>query len=643
MEMPRPRTLVLTLLLAGLSKAVDRGELRLSGGQQPTEGRVEVYYDGEWGTVCDDGWDLTDANVVCRSLGFLNATEATIGGVFGSGSGTILMDEVACAGTETSLTLCKSRGWKVHDCQHSEDAGARCDPRRWDHFFGYRLDLTAELRVSLQELYASRRDCDLNITVIALETGREQMRSCVHRLVLALHNDGNTISRSDGPNVSLLLSQDCVQYVEGIIRYFYTKTIDVTLASVKCIHNMASDYGVTAVRDHCDRLFYKLLPQDPSFRHQLELYNYAEAVEDPLLKEVCLEYLAWNCQAFMQSLAWPEVTAEELDTLLQRSDLAVPSELSLYRALERWLETRGRGDAADLLLSRIRFPMMSPEELVSLPAAVGQQLRPLLTPRLLEAFQFHAVAPERLRLYTDLSQPRFRPRLYTSPAWSCRLELAVIPRAQPAAPARRHPAYSRTGRYGGRFAYPGQDSQRAGPPRDPASPGLYFYTSGHRGGRQSWAAYYHASRAQCRAAGLLCPYDTYPVAVLSARGPAARPDLVPWPTPGPDLPPGPNPNPKPKTKPPPRFSRGPAARSDLSAWPTPGPDLPPGPNPKPKPKPPSRFARGPAARPDVSPGFARGPAPARLARPPCPPAGPACSTTTGCFCTVGPSWSTPRR
>lgn len=47
--------------------------VRLAGGASPNEGRVEVFYDGIWGTVCDDGWDKNDANVVCKELGFGNA------------------------------------------------------------------------------------------------------------------------------------------------------------------------------------------------------------------------------------------------------------------------------------------------------------------------------------------------------------------------------------------------------------------------------------------------------------------------------------------------------------------------------------------------------------------------------------------
>ncbi len=90
--------------------------LRLMNGSSSCSGRVEVLYNGSWGTVCDHGWDLTDAAVVCREMGCGDVIEAKSVAYFGQGSGTIWMDDVICAGTETSLMNCRTNGWGTHNC-----------------------------------------------------------------------------------------------------------------------------------------------------------------------------------------------------------------------------------------------------------------------------------------------------------------------------------------------------------------------------------------------------------------------------------------------------------------------------------------------------------------------------------------------
>ncbi|XP_019850025.1 PREDICTED: deleted in malignant brain tumors 1 protein-like isoform X9 [Amphimedon queenslandica] len=99
------------------------GSVRLVGGSNSSEGRVEVYRSGSWGTVCDDLWDYRDATVVCRQLGYGSGTALT-DAYFGQGTGGIFMDDVACTGYELFLTNCSHT--TSHNCGHHEDAGVRC-------------------------------------------------------------------------------------------------------------------------------------------------------------------------------------------------------------------------------------------------------------------------------------------------------------------------------------------------------------------------------------------------------------------------------------------------------------------------------------------------------------------------------------
>ena len=101
--------------------------IRLVGGRNHNEGRVEVFYNNVWGTVCDDLWSTADARVACRQLGLPHDNAEALGGAeFGQGSGQIWLDNVGCSGLESSLDECRHPGWGTHNCGHGEDAGIRC-------------------------------------------------------------------------------------------------------------------------------------------------------------------------------------------------------------------------------------------------------------------------------------------------------------------------------------------------------------------------------------------------------------------------------------------------------------------------------------------------------------------------------------
>ena len=101
-------------------------KIRLANVSGLFSGRVEVFYNGSWGTVCDDGWTLQDANIVCKQLHFGSAKQAVGRAYFGAGSGPILLDEVQCSPGASTLSNCQHNPIGMTDCTHAEDAGVIC-------------------------------------------------------------------------------------------------------------------------------------------------------------------------------------------------------------------------------------------------------------------------------------------------------------------------------------------------------------------------------------------------------------------------------------------------------------------------------------------------------------------------------------
>ncbi|XP_028514141.1 scavenger receptor cysteine-rich type 1 protein M130-like [Exaiptasia diaphana] len=127
MEKFRVNVILVWLLAVYTCCAFGTAPLRLLQKQYPSpslvQGILQIYHDGQWGTICDDNWDMTDTNIACKQLGYGSAVNYKH---LGEGPDPIWLDGVNCNGGESSLDQCQHEGWGKHDCSHSEDVGIVC-------------------------------------------------------------------------------------------------------------------------------------------------------------------------------------------------------------------------------------------------------------------------------------------------------------------------------------------------------------------------------------------------------------------------------------------------------------------------------------------------------------------------------------
>ncbi|XP_071177833.1 scavenger receptor cysteine-rich type 1 protein M160-like [Mytilus edulis] len=88
-------------------------------------GMLKIFYNGVWGTVCDDSFDDIDAQVACRQLGYNNGIFIGVKDTYPKG--TIWLDDVDCSGAEKKLSHCTHAGWGVENCFRGENVKIKCN------------------------------------------------------------------------------------------------------------------------------------------------------------------------------------------------------------------------------------------------------------------------------------------------------------------------------------------------------------------------------------------------------------------------------------------------------------------------------------------------------------------------------------
>uniref|UniRef100_H2LUF0 SRCR domain-containing protein n=1 Tax=Oryzias latipes TaxID=8090 RepID=H2LUF0_ORYLA len=184
------------------------GELRLSGGESQAEGRVEVFHNGKWGTVCDDGWDMKEAQVVCRQLNFPGAKSFETGMTNETTSGPIWLDDITCNGNENSLVSCSFKGWGL------TDLSVICANGLTNNTATHSMDHSISLSNDLGQLF------DTSPTGNKQEVDVPEMVGttiCAHKAILSLFPHFNVFPETT--NITVEVRKPCQPYFSSLIRY----------------------------------------------------------------------------------------------------------------------------------------------------------------------------------------------------------------------------------------------------------------------------------------------------------------------------------------------------------------------------------------------------------------------------------------
>uniref|UniRef100_A0A671PE39 Galectin-3-binding protein A-like n=1 Tax=Sinocyclocheilus anshuiensis TaxID=1608454 RepID=A0A671PE39_9TELE len=466
----------------------------------PSSGRVEVYHDGQWGTVCDDGWDLAEAQVVCRQLGFPGAKSVTPGGRYGEGSGSIWLDDMNCKGSESSLSDCSFKGWGVTDCTHKEDAGVVCETgTNITSNRQFSVDNSLGLSDDLGLLFDRGNGCDFKIN-IKDNSKESELTFCVHSMILMFYPELNITK--DSRTLTVDVSQTCHPHVSPFLRYLYTRQIDVSITSAQCLHQLAFTFGVKKLMEDVGRVFTLLIPEDNTFHTQVSMFKYGVRTGDLVLQENVLQYLSWNCEFLISSPVWSTISFHMMDALLRRSDLVVKGEAFLLEALERWIQDKGDEISSDQqasLLNHIRFLMIPVDKLYEMQfssSVLRRNHEKLYLTGLLRGFQFNALPFSKIRKQIYNMSSEYLPRIYTGDEWSVILNATTV----------KYPRYNYNRGYG-----QNRIQSRIQTFSTPAHPSALY-----REQNVQWQAQVFLSNQECSNYGISC--TSFPVARLYGYG-----------------------------------------------------------------------------------------------------------------------------
>ncbi|XP_078723919.1 BTB/POZ domain-containing protein 17 [Lampetra fluviatilis] len=282
------------------------------------------------------------------------------------------------------------------------------------------INQAPQLLEELSLLVEDANSSDTELRVLTAGGGAPPRRYPAHRVLLAMRSRAFSALLANGSSSSgllhLTLSPDCASVFSAFLRYLYTGKIVVNVEQVIPLCMLALEFKVDSLRLGLSKFMTENLCQSPV----VAWYEFAGKVGDQSLVAKFNQFIAWNLSSVVSSPEWAAMSGEHLHGLLQRSDLVLDNELSLFSAVAQWIErNQPNSSTAEALLKSIRFPMMTPLQILQLKteSLVLKKYEYSINHLLDQSFQFHSVSPVQFAKYFDVKKAMFIPRNYLSPPW----------------------------------------------------------------------------------------------------------------------------------------------------------------------------------------------------------------------------------
>jgi len=306
------------------------------------------------------------------------------------------------------------------------------------------MDNSSEVVTKIAGLYAERLMSDVLLVV-----GKQELPA--HRLILCASSDvfqvmlmSNKWTESSEKKIILKETPACQAVFEVFLKYLYTGKITVDYANVIPILQLADKYNVKDLLRVGLDFMSRNVPLAARKNQVVSWYQFTTNCGYKAVSILCLNFIKWNFSLVSSSIDWPNLEQDSLTSILASSDLVTKDEVTVYRAIEYWLDARRQemidGGEENIAihverltlscLEHVRFPMMSPSQLADLLLSPLINLHmEVMMQRMAAAMAYHRNTKDAVTniLKYKNGDRLLTPRLYTEDKYCASLSVDYFP------------------------------------------------------------------------------------------------------------------------------------------------------------------------------------------------------------------------